>query len=304
MTIRIGANPIGWSNDDLSEIGGDTPLETCLAEAREAGVEGMEKGNKLPNDGAGAEGQARRVRPGLRRRLVFDANCCAARRARSSTARRPHIAMTQGRRGRGPDRGRIAPTPIHGDRAAPLSKRPKLAAGDWAAFGARDDRVRRAASPTRACKLCYHHHMGTVVQSEADIDAFMARDQGAGASAARHRPRDLGRRRPRRAGARAIASASATFIARTCARRRCAEANAGDWSFLDSILGLGAELGVYTVPGDGMIDYRQRCSANSRAIRAGWCSRPSRTRRRRRPCLSAKKGVAHLARGARASGLG
>ena len=37
MPIRIGANPIGWSNDDLQEIGGATSLETCLAEAREAG---------------------------------------------------------------------------------------------------------------------------------------------------------------------------------------------------------------------------------------------------------------------------
>ena len=52
MSIRIGADPIGWSNDDLQEIGGDTPLETCLAEAKEAGVVGMEKGHKLPSDGA------------------------------------------------------------------------------------------------------------------------------------------------------------------------------------------------------------------------------------------------------------
>ena len=52
MSIRIGANPIGWTNDDLQEIGGDTPLETCLAEAREAGIVGMEKGHKMPSDGA------------------------------------------------------------------------------------------------------------------------------------------------------------------------------------------------------------------------------------------------------------
>ena len=52
MSIRIGANPIGWTNDDLQEIGGDTPLETCLAEAKEAGVDGMEKGHKMPDDGA------------------------------------------------------------------------------------------------------------------------------------------------------------------------------------------------------------------------------------------------------------
>ena len=48
--IRIGANPIGWSNDDMLEIGGDIPLETCLKEAREAGFTGMELGNKFPRE--------------------------------------------------------------------------------------------------------------------------------------------------------------------------------------------------------------------------------------------------------------
>ena len=52
MSIRIGANPIGWTNDDLQEIGGSTPLETCLKEAKEAGVEGMEFGHKFPREGA------------------------------------------------------------------------------------------------------------------------------------------------------------------------------------------------------------------------------------------------------------
>jgi hypothetical protein len=40
MAVRIGANPIGWSNDDMRELGGATPLEVCLAEAREAGLRG------------------------------------------------------------------------------------------------------------------------------------------------------------------------------------------------------------------------------------------------------------------------
>ena len=43
MTIRIGTNPIAWSNDDMPELGGDTPLETCLAEARQAGYGGDRK---------------------------------------------------------------------------------------------------------------------------------------------------------------------------------------------------------------------------------------------------------------------
>ena len=48
MTVRIGANPIGWSNDDMLEIGGDISLQQCLTEAREAGFVGMELGNKFP----------------------------------------------------------------------------------------------------------------------------------------------------------------------------------------------------------------------------------------------------------------
>src|SRR6185503_4337415 len=52
MAVRIGANPIGWSNDDLRELGGETPLETCLAEAKEAGFEGMELGHKFPREAA------------------------------------------------------------------------------------------------------------------------------------------------------------------------------------------------------------------------------------------------------------
>jgi sugar phosphate isomerase/epimerase len=61
MTIRIGANPIGWSNDDLQEIGGDTPLEARLAEAKQAGVEGVEKGCKLPGAGPSLREEGRRA---------------------------------------------------------------------------------------------------------------------------------------------------------------------------------------------------------------------------------------------------
>ena len=52
MSVRLGISPIGWSNDDLPELGGDIPLDTCLAEAREAGFEGIELGHKFPRDPA------------------------------------------------------------------------------------------------------------------------------------------------------------------------------------------------------------------------------------------------------------
>ena len=52
MPLRFGISPIGWSNDDLPELGGDAPLDTCLAEARLAGYEGTELGHKFPRDPA------------------------------------------------------------------------------------------------------------------------------------------------------------------------------------------------------------------------------------------------------------
>jgi sugar phosphate isomerase/epimerase len=50
MSIRLGANPIIWSNDDMRDLGAETPLETYLAEARLIGFEGMELGHKFPRD--------------------------------------------------------------------------------------------------------------------------------------------------------------------------------------------------------------------------------------------------------------
>ena len=50
MSIRIGINPITWSNDDVPSLGGDTPLETCLSETAQAGFRGTELGGKFPRD--------------------------------------------------------------------------------------------------------------------------------------------------------------------------------------------------------------------------------------------------------------
>ena len=50
--VRIGINPISWSNDDLPALGGEIPLDTALAEGAEIGYEGFELGNKFPRDPA------------------------------------------------------------------------------------------------------------------------------------------------------------------------------------------------------------------------------------------------------------
>jgi inosose dehydratase len=50
--VRIGINPISWTNDDLPRLGGETPLEVALAEGKAIGYEGFELGNKFPRESA------------------------------------------------------------------------------------------------------------------------------------------------------------------------------------------------------------------------------------------------------------
>ena len=50
MGIRFGVSPIAWINDDLPALGGDTPLESVLEEARDVGFAGIELGGKFPRD--------------------------------------------------------------------------------------------------------------------------------------------------------------------------------------------------------------------------------------------------------------
>jgi sugar phosphate isomerase/epimerase len=71
------------------------------------------------------------------------------------------------------------------------------------------------------------------------------------------------------------------------------EARREDWSFLNAVLGKGDALGVYTVPGDGMVDY----PAVFRALPgySGWVIvEAEQDPEKANPLAYAKKGVAHL----------
>jgi myo-inosose-2 dehydratase len=298
MPIRIGANPIGWSNDDLQEIGGETPLETCLAEAREAGFEGMELGHKFPR-----EPQA------LKTALApFGMACISGwysaellRRDADEEMRhlRPHLDLLKAM---GSTVLVFAETSnaIHGDRSKPLSQRPVMKAGDWAEFGRR---ITQVAERTLAegVRLVYHHHIGTIVESAADIDAFMA-----ATGEAAHLLLDTGHATWGGADPAALARRYRARISHVHAKdvRRAVmeQARREDWSFLDAVLGQGSDLGVYTVPGDGMVDY----PAVFRELPgySGWVVvEAEQDPQKAHPLTYAKKGVAHLKQSLKEAGL-
>jgi len=48
--IRLGVSPLSWTNDVLPELGGDIPLEVCLQDAAAIGYDGVELGRKFPRN--------------------------------------------------------------------------------------------------------------------------------------------------------------------------------------------------------------------------------------------------------------
>ncbi|HOO22498.1 MAG TPA: myo-inosose-2 dehydratase [Clostridia bacterium] len=50
--IYLGIAPIGWTNDDMPDLGKEITFEQCVSEMALAGYEGCEIGNKYPTDPA------------------------------------------------------------------------------------------------------------------------------------------------------------------------------------------------------------------------------------------------------------
>ncbi len=246
MTIRIGTNPIGWSNDDLPSLGGETPLATCLAEARQAGFEGIELGNKFPREPVAL--RAALAPSGLDLISGWYSAALLERDAQVElAAMRPHLDLL---RAMGCTVMVFAETSnaIHGDQSRPLSQRPVLEAHCWPEFGRRMTEVADAML-AEGVRLVYHHHMGTVVQSEADIAALMA---STGPSV--HLLLDTGHAVWGGSDPAMLAAAYRERISHVHTKDIRADvrarSDAAGWSFLDSVIA-----GVYTVPGDGSIDF-------------------------------------------------
>ncbi|WP_442501788.1 myo-inosose-2 dehydratase [Marinivivus vitaminiproducens] len=244
--IRIGANPICWSNDDMIELGGHIPLEQCLGEATAIGLEGMELGNKFPRT-VDALGPILRAH-GLALVSGWYSTFLAARSPEEElAAAQAHLDLLRGLGSTVVIVCECTRT-VHGDRTAPLSARPTFGEAEWQAFL---PRLTRFAELTAAqgLTLVYHHHMGTVVQTEAEIDRLM---QGTGEAV--RLLLDTGHATWAGADPVALAARHRDRIGHVHVKdvrpEVAARAAAADWSFLDAVIE-----GVYTVPGDGKVDY-------------------------------------------------
>jgi len=261
MTIRFGVSPIAWINDDMPELGGDTPLETVLSDATEIGFHGIELGGKFPRD------------PQVLHHLLGEhgldlvggwySGALLTRSVQAEIAAlQPHLALLQAM---GSSVFIFAETSnaIHGDRHRPLSATPRLDPAGWVAFGASLTQVADYIQ-AQGLRFAYHHHLGTVVERPEDLDTFL---KVTGASVGL--TVDTGHAALAGVDPVALIRSNPTRVAHI----HCKDVRPGVFervvknggSFLDGVLA-----GMFTVPGDGRLNYGAVMRALAEIDYFGW----------------------------------
>ncbi|GLR83437.1 myo-inosose-2 dehydratase [Bradyrhizobium iriomotense] len=171
MKAKLGIAPIAWWNDDLAELSDDVSLEECLRQASVAGFTGMETGRRFPMNmkelgpildrfgisvcggwfsGLLLDGDIEREKDRIRAQMDF-----------FIAAKAPCIVYGETARS------------IQGNRSAPLATKPTLSDEEMKAYGRKmTDFAEWCAG--QGMPLSYHHHMAAAIETEAELDLFMA----------------------------------------------------------------------------------------------------------------------------------
>ena len=245
----VAANPIIWSNDDFNELAGDFPLETILREMRAAGYAGTELGHVYPR--TPAELALPLARHHLRLASGWHSTFLATGDLAAEEKKfRGHLNLLKILGARVAIVAECSHC-IHGTREAALgfgtADRRTLDTAEWARFVAGLKHL-CAVAASEEMSIVYHHHMGTVVQTEAELDRlladvpelFLVLDPGHLAFAGID-PVVVAQRHAKR-----IAHVHLKSVRPAIAERARRER----WSFCRAVTE-----GVFTIPGDGSVDF-------------------------------------------------
>ncbi len=169
--ILYGTNPIAWTNDDDRSLGAHIPLAQCLDEAAAIGFDGIEKGHKLPTtpEGLHAELDPR----GLKYVSGWHStNLLVNDLETEKAAIQPFLDLLKAM---GCKVVIVCETSnaIHGNDDMAVNDRPRLTAAQWKPFAAAIEAL-AAYTAAQGVTMVYHHHMGTVIEAEWEIDRLMA----------------------------------------------------------------------------------------------------------------------------------
>ncbi|MDR0636251.1 MAG: myo-inosose-2 dehydratase [Treponema sp.] len=168
--ILLGIAPIGWTNDDLPELGGEIPFEQCVSEMALAGFTGSEVGNKYPKD-------TEKLNKALELRGLTICNAWFS----SFLTTKPYNEVEKefikhrdflyavGARVIGvAEQGHS----IQGQDKPIFDAKPYFTDDEWRRLCDGLNKLGKLAAD-KGMKLTYHHHMGTGVQTAAEIDQLM-----------------------------------------------------------------------------------------------------------------------------------
>ncbi len=246
MKAKLGMSPIAWWNDDLVELSDDVSLEECLRQSRSAGFTGMEKGRRFPDD------------PEVMLPILKAADVTLCGGWFSGTLVEEELSVNKDRIQPMIELFKAVDAPcivygevgrsIQGKREVPLAQKPKLSDDEMKAYGRKVTQFGEWCAD-QGMPLSYHHHMAAVVETEPELDAFMAAsgegiplllDAGHLAFAGGDPLRAIDKHHAR------INHVHVKDIRRSVVDGL----DRSKQSFLDAVA-----LGAFTVPGDGSLDF-------------------------------------------------
>ncbi len=246
--VKLGIAPIAWTNDDMPDLGRENTFEQCVSEMALAGFTGSEVGGKYPADPAV-------LKAALDIRGIQICNQWFS----SFLISRPY-EETEAEFEKATDFLREMGAKVIGVSEQSYSIQGKIDQPVWEGKYVMDDeewklladglnRLGKIAKD-KGMTLTFHHHMGTVVQTEEEIDRFMEMvdpelvyllfDSGH-LSFAGIDPEKVLRRYVSRVKHVHLKDIRKEMVERSRRER---------WSFLK-----GVREGVFTVPGDGDVDF-------------------------------------------------
>ena len=170
MSVKLGIAPIAWSNDDMPELGGDTPLDQCLSEASEAGFSGIESGGKFPKKSEELIPLLQKYNlklcsgwygANLRKNSVKDEIILIQEQLKLfQDCKAPCIVFAE------------VSDSIAGDPNRPLSSRPQMNKDEWHEYCKKISEMGKYLEDQNM-PLAYHHHMGTVIETEDDTKRLL-----------------------------------------------------------------------------------------------------------------------------------
>ena len=261
MSVRIGISPIAWQNDDLPDLTKEYTMEQALRESREIGYTGVERGQRMPRDTEGLRAYLDKAD------LALCGGWCSGNLLNNSAKEECEAIAAQVKQFVDLNAPCIVyaecSNTIQGDIGTPVNKRPTLSRDDMQAYGRKLTEVAKW-SAEQGMPMAYHHHMGSIVEAEADVDALMD-----GSGDALSLCFDTGHLLFGGGDVMATMDRWGDRIHHVHYKDIRAEVvkdvRANDRSFLDAVIA-----GAFTVPGDGCIDF----GAVSKALKSldydGW----------------------------------